>query len=63
VVPPYLKHASRHASTHAVTDEPHLQVTVRIPVSFSLTLSGGFNMAPSADLHPLGSLLDSANIY
>ncbi|HZO71572.1 MAG TPA: hypothetical protein VFB60_05175 [Ktedonobacteraceae bacterium] len=33
------------------------------PVSFSLTLSGGFDMVSIADFHSLGSLFDDFPVY
>ncbi|TMD58841.1 MAG: hypothetical protein E6I93_00825 [Chloroflexi bacterium] len=38
-------------------------VNGEVPVSFSLTLSGGFDAAPSIGLHSPDSLFDYANAY
>ncbi len=66
MVPPFLSYAVRHNSTYAVSllvEETAPPGNGKVPVSFSLTLSGGFDVASIADFHSPGSLLDDSPVY
>ena len=50
-----------HSRGHTLKTAP--LVNGEAPVSFSLTLSGGFDKAPSIGFHYPDSLLDFTNVY
>ncbi|HEY6542036.1 MAG TPA: hypothetical protein VIZ18_13920 [Ktedonobacteraceae bacterium] len=56
------KHIAPLYAAHIIR-EPLPPDNGEAPVSFSLTLSGGFNAASSTGLHSPGSLSNYANAY
>jgi hypothetical protein len=58
VVPPQLNCASQQFHLHGRNLKTAPLANGEVPVSFSLTLSGGFDKAPSTDFHYPGSLFD-----